>query len=228
MAKDVILELHDVCKHFQMDGVTIEALCDINISIKEGDFLAIIGPSGSGKSTLLHMLGLLDKQTSGSIKLLGKETAKYDETGLARLRNLHLGFIFQQFNLLPKTSAVDNVLLPTLYTPGVNRKVLHEKAVNILTDLGLGDRLENFPNQLSGGQQQRVAIARALINDPKIIFADEPTGNLDSKSGHEVLRIIKDLHKKGRTIVLVTHDMYLAKEAKKVIRLLDGRVVKGE
>jgi putative ABC transport system ATP-binding protein len=174
---------------------------------------------------LLHLIGLLDKQSQGKITFLGKDIRNYNEEGLARLRNQYVGFIFQQFNLLQRASALENVLLPVLYSSAdINDK--RKKAIEILTKLGLGDRLKNAPNQLSGGQQQRVAIARSLINDPKIIYADEPTGNLDSKSGKEVIRILSELHREGRTVVIVTHDPNLAKITKRQINLMDGKIVK--
>jgi ABC-type lipoprotein export system ATPase subunit len=171
----------------------------------------------------MHIMGLLDKQSSGTINLAGHDVSDLTEVDLAKLRNQYIGFIFQQFNLLSRTSAVENVLLPTLYNENLTDRT--SKAKQLLTDLGLGERLKNYPNQLSGGQQQRVAIARALINDPTVIFADEPTGNLDSKSGHEVVEILKKLNAEGRTIVIVTHDLELAKMARRTIRIFDGQIV---
>lgn len=220
----IVLSLSNVSKDYQLDGVTIEALDAINVEIAEGELVAIIGPSGSGKSTLMHIMGLLDRQSKGKVVLAGQDASTLTESEAAKLRNRHIGFVFQQFNLLARTSALENVLLPTIYN-GYSGDVAVKKAVGILTDLGLADRLKNFPNQLSGGQQQRVAIARALINDPKIIFADEPTGNLDTKSGHEVMVILKDLHKSGRTVIIVTHDSDLAKVANRIIHILDGKIV---
>ena len=208
-----------------MDNVVIPAVNKIDLEIKQGEFIAVVGTSGSGKSTLLHMIGLLDKQTSGRIQFLDKDVTTYEEAELAKLRNQYIGFIFQQFNLLARTSALDNVMLPTLYGH-YNLAEKRKKAIELLTKIGMGDRLQNKPNQLSGGQQQRVAIARALINDPKIIYADEPTGNLDSKSGSEVFKILCDLNKEGKTIVIVTHDLDLAKKARKRLYLLDGKIVK--
>jgi putative ABC transport system ATP-binding protein len=225
MAK-TILKLDKVCKHYQMGDVTIKAASDIDLTIMESEMVAIIGPSGSGKSTLLQVMGLLDKHTSGSLHFLGKETSQYEETEFAHLRNRYIGFVFQQFNLLPNTSAVDNVMLPAMYNSEANLQKAQKRAEELLGDLGLGDRLANFPNQLSGGQQQRVAIARALMNDPKIVFADEPTGNLDTKSGQEVVDILKQLDKDGKTVVIVTHDSYLADIASRKIHMLDGVVTK--
>lgn len=221
-----ILKLEKVNKHYQMGDIIIKAASEIDLRIDEGEMVAITGPSGSGKSTLLQVMGLLDKHTDGKLEFLGKETSFYSEEEFAHLRNKYIGFVFQQFNLLPNTSAVDNVLLPTIYNPDTDIDKFKKRAVEILNELGLGDRLENHSNQLSGGQQQRVAIARSLINDPKIVFADEPTGNLDTKSGQEVVTILKKLHKQGRTVVIVTHDDYLAKIAYRKIKMLDGKIVK--
>lgn len=218
-----VLALSHVTKVYQMGDEELVILKDVTVSIMPGELVAIVGPSGSGKSTLMHIMGLLDKQTQGQVSLAGSDVSELSEEELARLRNQYIGFIFQQFNLLSRTSAVENVLLPTLYNPNLVDRT--SKAVEILTSLGLGTRLGNNPNQLSGGQQQRVAIARALINDPAVIFADEPTGNLDSKSGHEVVEILKNLNKEGRTIVVVTHDLELAKMARRVIKILDGQIV---
>ncbi len=224
----MLLKLKNVSKHYSMGEYTIKALRHVTLAIKTGELVAFVGPSGSGKSTLLQILGLLDKHTSGKLYFLGKETSSYSEAELAFLRNQHIGFVFQQFNLLPKTSALDNVLLPVTYNPNTSLNQAKKRAVFLLKSLGLGQRIFNHPNQLSGGQQQRVAIARALINDPKIIFADEPTGNLDSKSGQEVINILTDLNRQGKTVVLVTHDPKLANIAQRKIHLLDGEIVKEE
>jgi len=226
MKKSIILKLEKVSKSYQMDGLVIKAASDVDLTIHEGELIALTGPSGSGKSTLLQVMGLLDKHTQGKLFFLGKETSQYNEEELAHLRNKYIGFVFQQFNLLANTSALDNVLLPAIYNHEANLKEMQIKATKLLTNLGLGDRLANYPNQLSGGQQQRVAMARSLINNPKIIFADEPTGNLDTKSGKEVVKILKDLNKEGKTVVIVTHDMYLADIADRQIHMLDGLVVK--
>lgn len=218
-----VLSLSHITKVYELGDQTLEILKDITLTINSGELVAIVGPSGSGKSTLMHIMGLLDGQSSGTVTLAGHDASSLTEVEAAGLRNKYIGFIFQQFNLLSRTSALENVLLPTIYTEGAVGKA--EYAKKLLTDLGLGERLGNYPNQLSGGQQQRVAIARALINDPAVIFADEPTGNLDSKSGHEVVEILKKLNNEGRTIVIVTHDLELAKMANRTIKIFDGQVV---
>lgn len=218
-----VLELVDITKDYELGDQTLNILKGITLTITRGELVAIVGPSGSGKSTLMHIMGILDKQTTGTVRLAGKEVVGLSESDAAALRNKYIGFIFQQFNLLSRTSALENVLLPTVYSGTTDSKEAYAK--EILTSLGLGERLKNYPNQLSGGQQQRVAIARALVNDPAVIFADEPTGNLDSKSGHEVVEILKKLNKEGRTIVIVTHDLELAKMANRTIKIFDGEVV---
>lgn len=218
-----VLELSHITKSYELGDQTLEILKDISLTIYEGELVAIVGPSGSGKSTLMHIMGILDKQTTGTVSLAGREVVDLTETEAAKLRNQYIGFIFQQFNLLSRTSALENVLLPTIYADGAKDKSSY--ATKLLTDLGLGERLKNAPNQLSGGQQQRVAIARALVNDPAVIFADEPTGNLDSKSGHEVVEILKKLNAEGRTIVIVTHDLELAKMANRTIKIFDGKIL---
>lgn len=218
-----VLEIKNISKVYELGDDKLTILKNISVSIHAGELVAIVGPSGSGKSTLMHIMGLLDKQTSGKVILDGSDVSELNEEALAKMRNQYIGFIFQQFNLLSRTSAVENVLLPTLYSADPTDKT--KKAKELLTMLGLGERLNNKPNQLSGGQQQRVAIARSLINDPSVIFADEPTGNLDSKSGHEVVEILKKLNAEGRTIVIVTHDLELAKIAHRIIKILDGEIV---
>jgi len=222
-SKQIVIKVDNVSKVYELGDENLKVLQNISVTIHAGELVAIVGPSGSGKSTLMHIMGLLDKQTSGTVELSGHDVSGMGEVELAKLRNEYIGFIFQQFNLLSRTSALENVLLPTVYSQTlVNQSA---KAIELLTGLGLGDRLKNYPNQLSGGQQQRVAIARALINDPSVIFADEPTGNLDSKSGHEVIEILKKLNAEGRTIVIVTHDLELAKVAHRTIHIFDGEII---
>ncbi len=219
-----LTQLKNVSKIYQMDGVSIKALDEVTVTIDKGEFVGIIGPSGSGKSTLMHILGLLDNPTTGKVLFEKRSVENYGEAELARIRNKKIGFIFQQFNLLPRTSSLENVQLPLVYA-GLPREKRREKARQTLERLGLGDRLQNTPAQLSGGQQQRVSIARALINDPTIIFADEPTGNLDSKSGREILKIIKDLNAGGVTVVLVTHEAEVADHARRIISIRDGKII---
>lgn len=218
-----VINLSDVTKSYDLGGEKLQILKGISVTINQGELVAIVGPSGSGKSTLMHIMGLLDKQSEGRVELAGHDVSGLNEVELAKMRNQYIGFIFQQFNLLSRTSALENVLLPTIYNETPTDHTASAK--QILTDLGLGERLKNYPNQLSGGQQQRVAIARALVNDPAVIFADEPTGNLDSKSGHEVIEILKKLNAEGRTIVIVTHDLELAKMAHRTIKIFDGEIV---
>jgi putative ABC transport system ATP-binding protein len=220
----VVLELKNVFKTYTSGNTSFNALDGVSLQIKQGEFVSITGPSGSGKSTLMHIVGLLDNPTSGQVLLEGKDISQLKEEQLAKIRNVTLGFVFQQFNLLPKTSSLENAILPLLYSDVPNN--LREKiGMEMLTKVGLEDKFVNTPAQLSGGQQQRVAIARALVNDPKIILADEPTGNLDSKSGKEVMDLFQHLNKKeGRTIVLVTHDIDLAKQANRIIIIKDGQI----
>ncbi|HUV71813.1 MAG TPA: ABC transporter ATP-binding protein [Clostridia bacterium] len=220
----VNMELSEVSKVYQLDGVEVRALNKVSLKINKGDFVSIVGPSGSGKSTLMHILGLLDKPTSGKVRLEGKDIFFDNDRRLAELRNQKIGFVFQSFNLLPRTSALANVELPLVYA-GLSLKERLLRAKEVLAAVNLEERLNHFPNQLSGGEKQRVAIARALVNNPSIILADEPTGNLDSNSGKEILQIFKKLHQKGHTVVLVTHDLEIARTAKRMIKVKDGEIV---
>ncbi|OGE32082.1 macrolide ABC transporter ATP-binding protein [Candidatus Daviesbacteria bacterium RIFCSPHIGHO2_01_FULL_44_29] len=221
-----LVHLSHINKVYELDKTNIfQALKDVNLSIDKGEFVAITGPSGSGKSTLMNLLGLLDKPSSGSYDLDGHDVAHLKEATLAELRNKKIGFVFQNFNLLARTSALENVALPLIYA-GVSRTERLRRAESVLKELGLGDKLQSTPSQLSGGQQQRVAIARALVTNPEVLLADEPTGNLDSKTGAEMIELFHSLHKKGRTIILITHDPAIANNAKRVIKVKDGEIVK--
>lgn len=225
--KKPVVEFKEVAKVYgspERGGVEIRALDGVTFKIYEGEYVAITGPSGSGKSTLLHLIGLLDRQSAGEIYVDGVETDKLTDVELARLRNKKIGFVFQQFNLLRKTSALKNVELPLIYA-GITSKDRYEQAKQELIKVGLGDRLQNGPSQLSGGQQQRVAIARALVTNPSLLLADEPTGNLDSKTGEAILQLFEELYKKGMTIVMVTHDHEIAKRAKRQIVTKDGKII---
>ncbi len=221
----MILSVVNVSKIYCLEGEEVHALEDVSLSIKKGEFVSIVGPSGSGKSTLMHIIGLLDNPTKGSVLLEGKDVAKLSEKELAKLRNKYIGFIFQQYNLLPKTTAMENVQLPLIYG-GISSSERNKLAKQYLEMVGLGDRLYHYPNQLSGGQQQRVAIARSLVMDPAIILADEPTGNLDSKTGAEIIKLFHNLHEKGHTIIIVTHDSNIADQTHRKIQIKDGKVVK--
>lgn len=219
-----LLKLEQVVKTYKVGDQEIHALNGVSLTIAAGEYVSIMGPSGSGKSTLLQVMSLLDTPTSGKIYLKEKSVERYSEPQLAKLRNSEIGFVFQQFNLLGKASALQNVELPLIYAnlPAPERK---KRATALLQQVGLGDRLNNTRAQLSGGQQQRVAIARALVNQPSILFADEPTGNLDSKSGEEVMRLFEQLHAEGKTIVLVTHEKEVADHAKRKITVKDGQIL---
>ena len=225
MKKREIIRLLNVTKQYKTDVVTTHVLNGISSRVNKNDFIAIIGPSGSGKSTLMNIIGLLDSATSGEYFLNGIDTSKFGEDELAELRNKTIGFVFQSFNLLVRATTLENVILPSIYA-GVSGSERIKKATEILKTLGLGDKLNNRPNQLSGGQQQRVAIARALMNDPELILADEPTGNLDTKSGQDVMKILKNLNRQGKTIILITHEAEIAKHAKKIVRITDGKIVR--
>ncbi len=218
-----MIRLSKVSKIYRTRDITLAALKNINLQVKKGDFLAIIGASGSGKSTLMNIIGLLDHPTSGTYLLEGQDTKKLPEDELAAIRNKKIGFIFQSFNLLPRTSAVDNVAMPLAYA-GISAHERKERAKKALVQVGLEEKLLSRPNQLSGGQQQRVAIARALVNNPELILADEPTGNLDSVSGQEIMKIFESLNKEGKTIILITHETNIARHAKRIIKIRDGEI----
>ncbi|EPW0991191.1 ABC transporter ATP-binding protein [Vibrio cholerae] len=222
-----LVELQQICKHYTSGQNVVKALDGVDLTIRHGEFLAILGPSGSGKSTLMNVLGCLDKPTAGRYQLDGHPVDSLSTQQLAAIRNQKIGFVFQSFNLLEYASALDNVALPLVYA-GVKAKDRRRRATELLTRVGLADRLDHKPNQLSGGQKQRVAIARALINQPQILLADEPTGALDSKSGAEIEALFNELHREGRTIIVVTHDNELAKRAKRIVTIRDGQVVSDE
>ncbi|HET9756828.1 MAG TPA: ABC transporter ATP-binding protein [Candidatus Limnocylindrales bacterium] len=218
-----LIALDRVSRVYRMGPVEVPALDDVSLRIHAGEFVAIVGPSGSGKSTMMNILGCLDRPTHGSYHLAGAPVAELDDDSLARLRSRTIGFVFQSYNLLPRTSALENVATPLLYQ-GVRRAERLRRARATLERLGLGDRVDHEPTELSGGQQQRVAMARALVTEPALILADEPTGNLDSHAGAEVTALLRELHRSGRTIVLITHDVTVAATADRQIRLLDGRL----
>jgi putative ABC transport system ATP-binding protein len=219
-----LIELHDVSRIYDLGHVQVAALQGVDLEVEAGEFLAIVGPSGSGKSTMMNILGCLDRPTGGTYTLAGTPIAELDDDGLARLRSRTIGFVFQSYNLLPRTSALENVATPLLYQ-GVSRKDRLARAQLALERLGLGDRITHIPTELSGGQQQRVAIARALVTEPALLLADEPTGNLDSTSGAEVMALLAQLNAAGRTIVMITHDAEVASRARRQVHVRDGRLV---
>jgi len=224
MAEEII-RLENVSKRYEMGEEIINAAYNINLTINKGDFIAITGPSGSGKSTMMNLVGALDLASDGEIYLDKIDIEHLEESELAQIRGKKIGFIFQTFNLIPTLTALDNVSLPLLFQ-GVEKEERDDRARELLESVGLGHRLTHLPNELSGGERQRVAIARALANDPEIILADEPTGNLDSKTGQEILELFKKLNKEGKTVIMVTHDPNLAKKANRIVKLKDGRIEK--
>jgi ABC-type lipoprotein export system ATPase subunit len=221
-----LIKLHKITKIYDLGEVQVEALRGVSLQIEPGEYVALMGPSGSGKSTLMNLLGCLDRPTNGSYRLAGEEVADMTSDERARIRNKHIGFVFQNFNLLARTSALENVELPLLYSGGISVRQRHRQASEILKQVGLGDRVHHHPSQLSGGQQQRVAIARAFVTGPSILMADEPTGNLDTRTSREIMELFRELNeKKGITVIVVTHDQDIARNAKRVIVLRDGEVV---
>jgi len=218
-----VISLSHIKKTYQMGPTTINALRDVSLEISRNQYVAIMGPSGSGKSTLMNVLGCLDTPSSGDYFLNGTNVSKMDDSELAYIRNKEIGFVFQTFNLLPRASALENVALPLVYA-GISRSKRLDRAEEVLRSVGLGDRMEHKPNELSGGQRQRVAVARALVNNPSIILADEPTGNLDTQTSYEIMGLFDELHKNGQTIIVVTHEEDIAKYAFNIIRLRDGIV----
>ncbi|MEM7187255.1 MAG: ABC transporter ATP-binding protein [Bacteroidota bacterium] len=219
----LVIKIRQIKRDFPLGQEVVKVLKGIDLDVEKGDYVALMGPSGSGKSTLMNILGCLDTPTSGSYELNGEDVSSMSDDELAEIRNREIGFVFQTFNLLPRTTALDNVALPMIYA-GASKKVRTQRAEEVLTDVGLEDRMDHKPNQLSGGQRQRVAVGRALVNKPSIILADEPTGNLDSKTSEEIMRLIDEIHNKGNTVILVTHEEDIAERAHRVIRLRDGMI----
>src|SRR3982075_2031539 len=226
-AGPIVIDIENITKEYVMGEEVVRALRGVTLQIRRNEYIAIMGPSGSGKSTLMNMLGCLDTPTSGRYEFNGKNVADMDDDELAAVRNREIGFVFQTFNLLPRATSLRNVELPLIYA-GMDRESREERAAQALTDVGLGDRIQHKPNELSGGQRQRVAIARALVNNPSIILADEPTGNLDSKTGEEIMALLEDLYQRGNTIILVTHERDIAAHARRTVRLRDGLIESDE
>lgn len=221
--QNLIIKIKDIKRNFALGNEVVYVLKGVNLEIERGEYVALMGPSGSGKSTLMNILGCLDTPTSGHYTLNGKDVSKMDERSLAEIRNKEIGFVFQTFNLLPRTTALDNVALPMIYA-GKSKSERNKRAAEVLEQVGLADRMDHHPNQLSGGQRQRVAVARALVNHPSIILADEPTGNLDTKTSIEIMALFDEIHAKGNTVILVTHEEDIAAHAHRIIRLRDGVV----
>jgi putative ABC transport system ATP-binding protein len=224
MENDNIIELKDVCRYYQLGDAQIKALCDVDLQIKRGDFLAIVGPSGSGKSTMMNLVGALDLSSHGDIFLDGQNIEHLPESELAQIRGKKIGFVFQTFNLIPTLNVLENIALPMIFH-GIGKEERIRRAEEIVAEVNLSHRKNHLPKELSGGERQRVAIGRALANDPEVILADEPTGNLDSHTGIEIINLFVELNKKGKTIILVTHNLNLVKYAQKVLKIADGRIV---
>lgn len=222
MAKPVI-KVEDLTKVYQMGSQEVRALDGVTFDVMENEYIAIMGPSGSGKSTLMNLIGCLDTPTSGTYILNGEDVSQFDDADLAEVRNREIGFVFQTFNLLPRTDCLSNVELPLIYS-GIKTSERYERAAKTLERVGLGDRINHKPNELSGGQRQRVAIARALVNNPSILLADEPTGNLDTQTGNEIMMLFEELYRMGNTIIVVTHEPEIAEHARRIIRLRDGKI----
>lgn len=220
---DQVIQINDVKKHYQVGTEVVKALQSVSINISKGEYVAIMGPSGSGKSTLMNIIGALDTATGGTYVLNGTDVSHLSDDSLAEIRNKEIGFVFQTFNLLPRYTALENAMLPLIYA-GVSKAARLAKGKDVMESVGLTDRMSHRPNEMSGGQRQRVAVARALINDPSIILADEPTGNLDSKTSVDIMRLFNEIHSKGNTIILVTHEEDIAQHAHRIIRLRDGLV----
>lgn len=221
MPEEKVIELKNITRHFKIGDTDVFALRGVDLVINRGEYVAFMGPSGSGKSTLMNILGCLDTPTGGQYILNGKDVSNLSDNELAEIRNKEIGFVFQTFNLLARNTSLDNVALPLVYA-GYSKKERTEKAIESLTSVGLADRMDHKPNELSGGQRQRVAIARALVNNPSIILADEPTGNLDTKTSHEIMELMEIIHQKGNTVIVVTHEEDIARRAKRIVRLRDG------
>jgi putative ABC transport system ATP-binding protein len=220
---DLVIKLRDITRNFPLGNEVVKVLKGIDLDIERGEYVALMGPSGSGKSTLMNLLGCLDTPTSGNYELNGKDVSNMSDDELAEIRNKEIGFVFQTFNLLPRTTALENVALPMIYAGKTKRERI-ERATEVLADVGLADRMDHKPNQLSGGQRQRVAVGRALVNNPTIILADEPTGNLDSKTSDEIMNLFNQIHAAGNTVILVTHEEAIAENAHRIIRLRDGKI----
>lgn len=223
--RDAVIQIENLTRVYQMGETEVRALAGVSLEVKRNEYIAIMGPSGSGKSTLMNMIGCLDTPSSGEYILNGNRVSQMNDSDLAEVRNREIGFVFQTFNLLPRTSCLANVELPLIYA-GVKASDRKERALDVLDKVGLGDRVDHKPNELSGGQRQRVAIARALVNSPSILLADEPTGNLDTKTGDEIMLLFEELYRSGNTIILVTHENEIAEYARRIVRLRDGLVEK--